>query len=298
MPITLSADALGFNPPALPLIDLSRLLLEQYGVEGKMKPLAGERDQNLRITDATDQRYVLKVSGPEEDASIVDFQIKALEHIRTSDPDLNVPRHIPNHEGKLSTQLQAADGQVHIVRLLTFVEGVPLEEFGALSDSLIQQIGELQGRLCRAFEGFGHPAENHFMPWDAMNGLVVSDSLRNGYLPAHLVNASESVLQRLEREVLPIMQKMPSQVIHNDAHTGNVLCHVDNHDQVSGLIDFGDIVRRPMVVDLATSLANIAEHNSNVIAAACMLLGGFERHRTLPEGQHEVFYDALCARAI
>jgi Ser/Thr protein kinase RdoA (MazF antagonist) len=298
MSMQLSADSLRFNPPEIPVPELARFMAQQYGMSGSMEPLRGERDQNLRVTADDGRRCVLKVSHRDEDPSSVDFQVGALEHIRRTAPDLCVPRHIPGHDDELTSILHDDKGRPHIVRLLTYVEGVALEEFGALSNGVIRQIGKLQGRLCTVLASFSHPAATAFMPWDSMNGLVVSAELRNGYLPPALAEVCEPVLERLEHEALPRMHRMPAQVIHNDVHAGNVLCDANQPDRVTGLIDFGDMVQRPIVVDLSTSLANIAEHNSNVVEASRELLSGFESVMPLSEDQREVLYDALCARMI
>ena len=50
------------------------------------------------------------------------------------------------------------------------------------------------------------------------------------------------------------MLTLPAQTIHNDGHWGNVLCDPAAPDTITGVIDFGDQVEGPLVVDLATSM--------------------------------------------
>ena len=206
--------------------------------------------------------------------------------------------HIPDHDGTLVAPLTGDSGQQNLVRLLTWVEGMPLEHQGEIPEPIVHQIGEIQARLCQALTGFDHAAASHFMPWDTMNGLLQSRDLQAGYLPRELTRLCEPELVYLDQQALPAMHRLPGQVIHNDVHAGNVLCDDSNPPRVCGVIDFGDIVKRPLVVDLATSLSNIAEHNDDVGSAASALLSGFESHLPLPQEQRELLYDALCARSI
>src|SRR6185295_10749241 len=76
--------------------DLVRLL---YGIEGGVQGLAGERDQNCLVQTAEGDRYVFKISNPSEPASVVDFQVAALEHIARAAPDQPVPRVVRTLEG-------------------------------------------------------------------------------------------------------------------------------------------------------------------------------------------------------
>ena len=98
--MTLSAEDLEFSPPSLELALLKRALVDLFDIRGELEPLVGERDQNCRITTATGERFILKVSGSLEDPAITDCQTRALLHLeRTCAGDLAVPRVIPNRGG-------------------------------------------------------------------------------------------------------------------------------------------------------------------------------------------------------
>jgi len=136
------------------------------------------------------------------------------------------------------------------------------------------------------------------MPWNILNGLVVSHELRTRYLRDGLAEQCAAALHRLEVDSLPRMQRLPTQIIHNDAHPGNVMCDPLNPDIITGVIDFGDLIRAPLVVDLATSLTSILERSDTPLEAVVALVRGFETHIPLPDEQRELLYDATLARAI
>lgn len=294
---TLTPEDLRFTPPDLDERVVRTFVEAHWGKAGTYKRLSGERDQNFRLAAAEGQALVVKIASPVEDPALVDYQVQALRHIAASDPDLAVPRlHVSLAGNNVETLIH--EGAPHAVRLLSFVPGVPLQQFDTLSLEAVRQVGRLQARLCRALQGFSHPADTHFMPWDALNGLVVSPALRHGYLPPDLERVCAPHLQRLESVSLPRMREFPVQVIHNDGHRGNVMCDPEDPSRVTGVIDFGDLARRPIVTDLATSLTSFIGHSDRPLLIAATLLGGFREIMPVPDGQVELLYDAILTRAI
>lgn len=297
-PDVLTAESLRFAPPQLQLTALHEFLETRWGVRGTLEQLPGERDQNCRVTTDDGRRFVLKVSGILEDPALVDFQVKALQHIATTDPDLPVPKLIPSLAGNVVEELVVDRTQRHAVRLLTYLDGRPLGQFPPPDKTTLGHIGALQGRLCHALASFTHPAASHFMPWDSLNGLVVSPQLRAMPMPGSLAKRCAPILDRLEHESLARMRALPVQVIHNDGHCGNVLCDPDKPEQVVGLIDFGDMTERPLIVELATSLTSMMEDSRDALGDSAALVAGFEAFMPLPDAARELLFDAVLARAI
>lgn len=293
----LTASDLRFTPPQLPRKLLEQFLEDHWGITGTCKSLSGERDQNTRVCTRDDRCYVLKVSSPIEDPILVDFQVQALLHLEQVDPTIPVPKVCRSRDGAIVKALCSDEGE-HVVRLLSWVDGVPLEDAAPCSPGVIAQIGSLQGRMCKALAGFRHAGGAHFMPWNILNGLVISHELRTRYLHDGLADRCGPALQRLESESLPRMLALPVQTIHNDGHWGNVLCDPAAPDTITGVIDFGDQIEGPLVVDLATSMASILDHSEAPLEAAAALVRGFESHLPLPDEQRELLYDATLARAI
>ena len=74
MPLTV--EDLRFNPPTFDQKVLGEAAADLFGVEGDLRPLVGERDQNMLVTTAGDERFVLKVSGPLEDTAVTESQTR------------------------------------------------------------------------------------------------------------------------------------------------------------------------------------------------------------------------------
>ncbi|WP_420557927.1 phosphotransferase [Roseovarius sp.] len=293
---TLSVADLRFAPPALPPARLAEALRQAYGLEGTLKSLAGERDQNMRLL-TNNGDYLAKVANPTEDPALTDFQIAALEHLAARDGTLPVPRMIPASDGALTVPVPHA-GETLSLRLLSFLPGTPLNATNHVSERVGRDIGHMLGRLNRAFTGFSHPAATHFMPWDTLNGLLESRQLSQDYLPDHLRSRCAPVIRRLAATGLPAMRAMPQVMIHGDAHSGNILIAPEEPDRVCGLIDFGDMIAGPVLQELAVALASLIEHEADPVAISIACLQGFAAASPLPLDQLPYLHDAILARMI
>ena len=80
------------NAPRLSTSLIEQLARQHFALEGTIKPLYSERDQNLCLRDAHGAAWVLKIANVAEDPAIIDCQIETLRHIARVDPALPVPR--------------------------------------------------------------------------------------------------------------------------------------------------------------------------------------------------------------
>ena len=256
----LTVADLKFNRPELSEQSLVELAGDCFGVSGTLQALAGERDQNSRITTSDGSQFVLKISGAGEDPQTVDFQVKALQHIEQKDPGIPVPRVVAGKDGAMVQKIRRADGE-HMVRLLTWLPGIPYEAGPTPSLAALHQVGVFIARLNQALEGFSHAAAEQYMPWDICNGLIFNQQLQ-GLLPVQTRELIGPALNRLECDVYPQLPGLRAQVIHQDGHGGNLLRRAQDSEEVSGVIDFGDMIHGPLISDLAVCASHSSETKS------------------------------------
>lgn len=296
-PMPLSADDLRFNPPSLGGDVLARAAGDLFNIRGEMSPLVGERDQNTLITTAEGEKYVLKVSGALEDPLITDMQTRALQHLEQTTPEIPVPRVVPNRQGQPSDQLVGAGGVGHVVRLLTYIPGITFDEASDIAENDLRAMGAFQGCVSLALASFRHPASRHFMPWDVSNGLLADEELW-ACAEADTLEIAAPVRFRLGKQVLPAMARLRSQVIHGDAHAGNLLRPSAASHRVTGLIDFGDMVEAPLAVDLAVMAASFTDVNDDCLSAVVSLAQGFNQVVPLSSDELDQLYDLILARLV
>ena len=153
------------------------------------------------------------------------------------------------------------DGSQRCVRLLTFLEGTPLDETQSDKTGRVQ-IGKMLARLRYATEGFTHEAEDRYYGWDVQHLLTLE----------HLLDEVDDYTQRqalsqgLERfrHIEVKLRQCRKHVLHNDFSKSNIIVDQNNPAYVTGIIDFGDAVKTAVAVDVATALLNQLPETPNV----------------------------------
>ena len=138
-----------------------RLLEDRYGITGVLKRFDTEKDDTFRVTTEDDRGFILKVANPDEPFTEIDFQNSLLRYVEIRDPTLPVPRTIDTEDGVDIFQIRDVDGSQRCVRLLTFLEGTPLDETQSDKPGRVQ-IGKMLARLRYATAGFTHEAADRY----------------------------------------------------------------------------------------------------------------------------------------
>jgi 4-aminobutyrate aminotransferase-like enzyme/Ser/Thr protein kinase RdoA (MazF antagonist) len=286
-------DPLASTPPAFDSGAVKRILRDRFGVESSsLTPLAGERDQNLRVDTADGRRLLFKISNPADGLSIVEMQAAALRHIERVDPGLPVMRVLPDTVGESWAEVRGPDGRNYPVRLFTFLPG-RVTANTALTTQAIWSFGQTTARLGRALRGFFHPAADYEILWDISRVLGLRPLL--DHLPDAARRAQvERVLARFEARVAPVLPGLRAQVIHGDMSLDNVL--LDDDLRVSGIVDFGDMTHAPLVCDLSVSVADVLHGRDDAIDAAEAMIGGYVSVTPLEDEEAALLADLVAAR--
>lgn len=272
------------TPPALTADDAARLARSGFGLAcAEVRPLTAERDQNLHLRREDGSEWVMKVANPSEARSITDFQTAALRHLERAAPGLPVPRVRSALDGADEIVAALPDGRRSVVRVLNWLEGRPLVQ-APRSRRQRENLARCLAGIGRAFEGFSHPGQNHYLQWDISHLDRLADlvpAIEDGRARA----AVSAVLADFAATVRPALPGLRRQVIYNDLNFHNVLVDAADPDRIAGIIDFGDIATAPLVNDLAVAASYQLgaeagrDHAAEFIAAY---------HRELPLREEEI----------
>lgn len=285
---------LSTSVPSIAIAELEGLARNLYGIEGEGKILAAERDQNCLIQTGTGDRFVLKVSNPSEPESIVDFQIAALDHIAQAAPALPVPCVMRTLAGRTRDVTVLPDGARCTVRVLTYLEGVQVRAT-SLSEAQRRCMATRLAELNIALKGFMHPAAAHDLLWNVATTHRLRDKLDGIADPGRQAIAA-LFMDRFTEEVLPRLPALRAQVIHNDYHFYNVLVSPGDHDCVTGIIDFGDMVFAPLVGEVATAAAYHMASEPDPFMAPAQFVAAYHAALPLTAAEQEVVADLMAMR--
>ncbi len=282
------------DPPAVPPEQAADFLEAAYGCHGALSHLSGERDRNIHVKRGDQDDLVLKIACLGEDPAHLDLQVRALEHLRQVAPDLPVPRVLPSRAGKLLETIATPEGQHYQVRLLTFLPGRQLCDLER-GPGLHRELGSFLARLDRALAGFFHPGARPSLEWDPQRAASLA-----GYLSAMPCRESrilvEGVLRAAEKELLPALAGLRAQVIHMDATPENCLTDPDDPHRITGIIDFGDMMHQPLVVEPAVAAAEMLLGSDDPLGVMVDVVLGYDAVTPLELEEISLVYDLVRLR--
>lgn len=281
------------TPPQCSEANVRTVILDEYGLDGALESLLSERDQNFRLTSGDGRQFVFKIANALEPRVVTDFQIQALLHIEKSGCPVVTPHMVGTRDGKAATTI-VENGLELCCRLVTYVPGRPLAEVAG-SESLARNIGRSLAAIDAALRDFSHEGENQPLLWDLQRALEVRPLLVN-ISDVPLRESVEACLDEFESVGLPRLRAIPSQVIHGDLNTGNLLVALTDATVVAGVIDFGDMVRAPRIVDLAIAASYMRSDAAEPLALLAALVAGYHSVEALAQGSLELLFELVRVR--
>lgn len=255
--------------PRLPLQAIQDHLGSAYRIAGTLLPISSDRDQNFRV-DAPEGKWLLKILPESEGFTLADAQALALQHIAMVDPTLPVSRVMPSTAGERVTRI-AHGGKQLAVLLLRWQEGDHLVETGPAD---LRALGTIVARLGKALRGFvSAPISERHIVWDVMRADELLPHL--DVLGPEWEARAQPVLEHFVAATKPKLKALRAQIIHTDVHPWNIL--VDEQRRIAGILDFGDLLHCPLVVDPANAIAESLLSADDPVPVFTALLRGYNR---------------------
>ncbi|WP_395540278.1 phosphotransferase [Neotabrizicola sp. sgz301269] len=283
------SDILSHPPPRLSQTEILGHLARHWGLEGDLTALTAERDLNHRL-DGPQGRFTVKLANPAEPMALTAFQSKALMHVAKADPDLPVPRVVPTATGDLWVDLPQGR-----LRLMSWLEGKPQAQT-PFSAPQARAIGALLARLTLALADYDGAGADPVILWDIQRLPRLAAMLPD--LPDRGFAAwAGDFIERFEAQVAPQLALLPRQVCHSDFNRHNILTAADDPDRITGVIDFGDMVRTPRICDLAVAAAYQLDP-ADPLGGPCALIQGYAARIALSGTEVALLPELIAARMV
>ncbi len=266
-----------------------------YGLRGNLSALPGYDDHNFRV-DTPSATYILKISEPDTDPGIADFQTALLGFLEGSSLPFGTPRVVSTRRGEPWDYVEDDRGEKRIVRLLTWIPGSFLAAVSKPSNPLLFSIGSGLAKMNQLLAGFSFPGMDREFDWDIRQALLLVPEL-DAITDARRRALAESAFTRFEDVVQPILQSLPATVIHNDANEHNIMVSIGEGEwSMRGLIDFGDAMRTATVIEPAVAATYAMMLREDGAAAAGALLSGYHCDRPLHDSEIILLADLIRTR--
>ena len=274
---------------------LARTLKSHYGIAGEIQPFPGEFDVNAAVVIDGKSTYFLKVMRPDCPPAFIDMQCGALEHIARHGGDAPVPRLVRSRDGRPHVTVADEFGRSRIIWLLTAIPGRLYANVRPQAAGLRYALGVALARIDQALEGFDHADLDRPDKWR----LTTADWIL-GQLDAIPNNARRGLVKHIGEHfasaLQPRLHALPSHPIHNDANDYNIIVEAMDPTGVAGIIDFGDMMREPRVVDLAIAGAYALLGQARPIAALAEVVAGFNSVLPLADDELALLYPLALTR--
>lgn len=274
-------------------VSQAQALARQYfDVEGQLTELGGERTQNFRVQAADGSGFTLKVSDPQESVDGVLLENEALLHIEKVAAEIAVPRVTRSIGGEAFAYLGPDDGRY--LRLLTYLEGMPLSTIAEPSKALRRAVGDGVAKLDKALASFNHPyLGTRDLIWDVKNISRLRPYIE--LIDAARRPLAQAMLDRFETIAAPRLAQLPAQAVHSDMNAQNILV---NADQLAGFLDFGDLVHAPRIIDLAGAALLQIRDGEDDLSNAVDVAVSYHNASSLSELEIDFLPELMMARCI
>jgi 4-aminobutyrate aminotransferase-like enzyme/Ser/Thr protein kinase RdoA (MazF antagonist)/murein DD-endopeptidase MepM/ murein hydrolase activator NlpD len=259
--------------PQFSVPQASEIASTLYGITEFIRELPSERDQNLLFRRNDGREFILKIANRDEQRATLDLQNQAMAHVGGAGAV------VPTKTGE---QITTVDG--HLIRLVSYISGVPLAEFRPHSTALLNELGRMLGRTDRKLASFEHPAAQRELYWDIRN--------------AERIITLEPILRAWREVVVPRLPELRTSVIHNDANDYNLIVSttsIRSTPQIA-LIDFGDMLETYTLCEPAIACAYAMMHKPDPLAAAADIIQGYHEEYPLTETEIELMYHFIRTR--
>lgn len=279
---------LGARDAGRTAVDDARTVLREYGVTDidDITLTASELDRTW-IVRAGNTRLVVKESPSGSTAAVM--QAHLLEHLSRTAPALPTPRVLSAPVGGVVHPTSRGTAFV-----TTWCPGRPLEDV-AITPALVDALADAQVALIGALDGID-PGRSHVPDvndWSPLALPAYTALIDRHAAPRHRTLLRDVVRRHLD-DAAPACARLPRHVVHADFNLSNILA---TDDTITGIIDFGDALYAPLVVDIAITACYLA------LAAGSVdhrLVGRYVHRATtalsLPPGQTELVRPLLLAR--
>jgi ethanolamine-phosphate phospho-lyase len=270
---------------------MDTLLKEEFGIDAlNIKKLGGYDNANYHIQTSSNNYIFKTYPYAQELFDLIETETKALLFLN-QDKKQTFPIPISFISGDFTKVLEL-DGKTTICRMLSFINGNFIGDIDPTKKTYAS-LGSFLARLDLKLQGFNsYILKARKWEWD-LQYLYLNKKYISDILNAHDRNVVRYFFQQFEEIVVPVLPELRKQTTYNDANEWNVLV---NNENVSGLIDFGDMAHTPLINELAIAITYACYDKENPLEWAIPIIKSYNKTLPLEEKELKILYYLIAGR--
>jgi len=270
---------------------MKSILHEQFGINAtEVKRLSGLDNANYLVKTKT-EHYIFKTYPYSQDTlTLVEAENDALLFLQ-NEGQKGTQMPIPSKNQSYAALVQI-DGRECICRMLSYLDGEFLGDVPH-NKELIQSLGRFLARLDLKLQSFiNYRIQARKLKWDILH-LDMSKQYLEHIQDKKARSTVYFFFKQYEENVVAVLPQLRTSIIQNDANEWNVLV---NRDEVTGIIDFGDMTHSLLINELAIAITYSCYDKDNPLEWASVLIKSYHEILPLQERELEVLYYLIAAR--
>ena len=266
---------------------MEKLLIEEFGINPiEIIKINGYDNLNYLIK-TNSKNYILKTYEDLTLINLIQSETKALLFLN----DNLYPKPIPFLNGE-NVRIIQINGTSKIYRLLSYLKGKFLGEINQTKE-IIASFGKSLAKLNKRLLDWNDiHIKSRQLEWD-MQHYVISKNYLNEISSTKVRKIIHYFMNQYEENVVPFFLDLRKSTIHNDANNWNILF---TGNDVSGVIDFGDISYSHLINELAISISYTCFNKENPLEWAIAFLESYNHIFPLEKKEIEVLYYSIAMR--
>ncbi len=273
----------------------AEILNDLYDIKGEVSPLDGFLDFNFKVK-AGAKKYILKISRPGTDKKYLEFQNQLFSYLSKSEVSDQTPAAIPDKNGEFLSEIIDGNGDIRLVRLLSWMDGRLWSSVNPIKDALLFNLGERSALLTKALTGFEHPFGKQQFDWDTARADWT-------YKHLDLFNGEQRrIIQYFQKKFMEIQgpyKILRKSIVHNDVNDNNVVVSGDLvNPEVTAIIDYGDATHTQIINDLAIAIAYAVMRKPDPLTTSLNIVKGYNSQFPLKDEELKLLYVLVAIRLV
>ena len=270
---------------------MKEIIETEFGISViEINKLNGYENINYLIRTEGESFIFKTYPASESNFALLEAESQALLYLQQKS-NSKTPKPIPFLDESYTKNL-VIHGEVNSCRLLSFLKGDFLGDLDS-NKQIASSLGSFLAKLDTALMDFdSSELRARKCEWDIQQ-LSLNKKYITDISDVSNQNLVRYFFMQFEQIVAPIAPELRMSFIHSDANEWNILI---KGNEVSALIDFGDMVYSPLINEIATAITYISYDKENIFEFTLPLIHAYHKIVHLQEREISILYYLIASK--